>query len=229
MGRLRRTAAFIGATTFGTRAEAARAIERVRRVHLGVQGRSPDGRGYAASDPDLLTWVHVAEVYSFMRAADLYGPRRYSAEERDRYFAETARVARALGAEWVPVTAGEVDEYLLGVRGQLYAGHQAIEARDFLLQGVAKRPMDRAVYGAIVTAALCVVPSWARAKLKIVMPPLMDRIVIAPAARGLCAALRWTVTPPAPARAPGSCDTGADPIPPPIGPRARARSGHDAT
>ena len=65
LGRLRRTGQFISATTFGSHADAERLIERVRRIHLSVTGTAPDGRAYAAYDPELLTWVHVAEVSSF--------------------------------------------------------------------------------------------------------------------------------------------------------------------
>src|SRR6202012_2014203 len=62
LGRLRRPAQFIAGTTFGSTADAERLIARVREIHLGVTGVGTDGRAYSASDPDLLTWVHVAEV-----------------------------------------------------------------------------------------------------------------------------------------------------------------------
>lgn len=65
LGRLRRTGQFISATTYGPLADAERLIERVRRIHESVIGQLPDGTPYSASDPDLLTWVHVAEVSSF--------------------------------------------------------------------------------------------------------------------------------------------------------------------
>jgi uncharacterized protein (DUF2236 family) len=195
IGRLRRTAAFVGATTFGTVEQATRAIENVREVHRAVHGRAPDGRRYSANDPELLTWVHVAEVSSFLASAERYGPHRLSPRERDRYYAETAPVARSLGARWVPETADEVEAYFRRVRPELYAGPQALEARDFLLRGVARRPNDRAVYVGIVAAALSVVPRWARAELGIPTPPLVDQLVVAPAARTFCGALRWALRP----------------------------------
>ena len=65
LGRLRRTAAFVGTTTFGTVAEAEAAIAQVQRVHRRVQGLAPDGRPYAADDPELVTFIHVAEVAEF--------------------------------------------------------------------------------------------------------------------------------------------------------------------
>src|SRR5688500_9257071 len=58
-GRLHRTGAFLGATTFGTTATAERAIAQVRAIHPHVKGVAPDGRPYSADDPHLLAWVHV--------------------------------------------------------------------------------------------------------------------------------------------------------------------------
>jgi len=222
IGRLRRTAAFVGATTYGSSEEAMRAIDHVRAVHRDVHGRAPDGRRYSANDPDLLTWVHVAETSSFLAAAERFGPHRYAPEERDRYFAETAQVARALGARWVPQTSDEVEAYFKRIRPELYAGPQAIAARDFLLRGVARTPKDRAIYLGIVTAALSVVPRWARAELGIPTPYLLDELLVVPHGRALCGALRWMLRP-GPEQPPDSLSRGGGPSTPPRSPRARAR------
>jgi uncharacterized protein (DUF2236 family) len=204
IGRLRRTASFVGATSFGTVDQAMAAIERVREVHRRVHGRAPDGRPYSANDPELLTWVHVAEMYSFLTASLHFGPHRLSDDDCDRYFAETAIVARSLGARWVPESRDEVQAYFQRVQPDLYAGPQALVARDFLLRGVARRPNDRAVYAIIVGAALTILPGWARAELGIPAVPLADKLLVMPVARAFCAALRWTVDP-APAAHPSRC------------------------
>lgn len=202
LGRLRRTATFVGLTTFGTTEEARRAIEEVRRVHHRVRGVAPDGRPYSASDPELVTWIHAAEMSSFLRSSQRFGPCRLSAEERDRYYAETAPVAFELGAEWVPRSTEEMEAYFLRVRPTLYAGPQARSARDFLLQGVARRPDDQLVHALIAAAAVSVLPHWARRRLEIPSLPLLDAATL-PVIRALCAGLRWAVQPPrrpAPAR-----------------------------
>jgi uncharacterized protein (DUF2236 family) len=195
VGRLRRTASFIEATTFGTIDEAEEAIENVRLVHAMVQGRAPDGRKYHAGDPDLLTWVHVTETTSFLRAALRYGQRSVSGDDRDRYHAEMAVVAERLGAEWVPRSELEAESYLRRMRPTLYGGPQAIEARDFLLRGVARRPQDRAVYTVIVSAAVGLLPDWARAELRLPHPPLVDRLLVTPTAWTVCQGIRWAVSP----------------------------------
>src|SRR3990170_2901596 len=61
-GRLHRTSTFLAVTTFGTAADAERAVSAVRRIHERVTGTLPDGTPYAASDPHLLKWVHIAEI-----------------------------------------------------------------------------------------------------------------------------------------------------------------------
>ena len=75
-GRLQRTSTFLAVTTFGTAADAQRAVDKVRGIHRRVHGIAPDGRPYRADDPHLLEWVHIAEVDSFLLAHRLYGASR---------------------------------------------------------------------------------------------------------------------------------------------------------
>lgn len=195
LGRLRRTATFVGITTFGNVDDAHAAIRQVRHVHRRVRGVAPDGRAYSAADPELVTWVHVAEAWSFLLATQRFGERRLAVGEQDEYLAETAPLARHLGAEWVPRTVDQVDAYFRRMRPQLYAGGQAMEARDFLLRGVARKPGDRVVYAVIAAAAVSILPGWARRELRIPRPPLVDAAVVVPAASALCAGLRWAASP----------------------------------
>jgi uncharacterized protein (DUF2236 family) len=195
LGRLRRTAAFVGYTTFGTTHEARQAIETVRRVHQRVRGVAPDGRCYAASDPELVTWVHAAEMWSFLTASRRFGTLRLSPGDCDRYYAETAPVAFELGAKWVPRSSDEMAAYFRRVRPELYAGPQARYARDFLLRGVARRPEDRLVYALLVDAAVGLLPLWARRELELPNLPLFG-VAGVPMIRLLCAGLRWAVQAP---------------------------------
>jgi uncharacterized protein (DUF2236 family) len=200
LGRLRRTASFVGTTTFGTVADAEAAIDQVHRVHRRVRGIAPDGRPYSADDPELVTFIHVAEVASFLASSQRYGSRPLKPEECDGYYEEVAPVALALGADWAPRSSAEVESYLLRIRPQLYAGPQARAARDWLLRGVARRPGERAVYSLVVAAAVGVLPGWARRELRLsIAGPLdllIDTAAVAPLTRGLSTALRWIVTPP---------------------------------
>src|SRR5271166_3187737 len=96
-GRLQRTSYFLAVTTFGRADDAQAAIARIRAVHEHVTGTAPDGRPYAASDPHLLTWVHIAEADSFLRAHSRFGVRSLDQAGRDGYVADMASIGAALG------------------------------------------------------------------------------------------------------------------------------------
>ncbi len=118
-GRLRRTARFIAGTTYGGTAEAERLIARVRAIHARIRGVTPDGIAYAADDPALLTWVHVAEVRSFLAAHLRYRDPAFAPARQDLYYAETATIARRLGAVDVPDSRRAVAAYLTAARPAL--------------------------------------------------------------------------------------------------------------
>src|SRR4051812_49395664 len=82
-GRLQRTSYFLAVTTFGLASDAEATVARVRGIHRRVQGVAPDGRPYAASDPHLLKWVHVAEVDSFLTTHQRFGAAPLSPDDAD--------------------------------------------------------------------------------------------------------------------------------------------------
>ena len=107
-GRLQRTSYFLAVTTFGRASDAQEAIDRVRAMHERVTGTAPDGRPYAASDPHLLTWVHIAEADSFLRAHARFGAQPLDQARRDGYVADLARIGTALGVPDPPRTEAEL-------------------------------------------------------------------------------------------------------------------------
>jgi uncharacterized protein (DUF2236 family) len=201
LGRLRRTAQFVGATTYGTTAQAEAAVAQVLRVHRRVKGIAPDGRTYSAADPKLVTFIHVAEISSFLAASQRYGPQTLSRSECDQYYEEMAPIAFNLGSKWAPLTVDEAESYLLRLRPTLYAGPQARQARDWLVRGVADKPGERAVYSLVVAAAIGVLPGWARRELGLsVAPPVdfvVDTLAVTPLMRMLSDVVRWVMPRPA--------------------------------
>jgi uncharacterized protein (DUF2236 family) len=199
LGRLRRTAAFVGTTTFGTVREAEQAVQQVRRVHRRVTGVAPDGRPYSADDPALVTFIHAAEVSSFLGSARRFGPRDLTPEQCDQYYDEVAPVALALGAEWVPRSAADVEGYFRRLRPELHAGAQALQARDWLRHGVSRRREQRAVYAVLHAAAVSLLPPWARSELGLSSPQpldlLVDTVAVIPTSRAVSAGMRWLATP----------------------------------
>ena len=192
-GRLQRTAGFVAVTTFGSRQAAEQAISTVRAVHDRVTGTAPDGRSYSANEPELLTWVHTTEVDSLLKCVLAFGDLELSRTEIDRYFAEVAPVAQALGADDVPTSAREVRAYWRTVRPELRAGAQARDAARFLM--VPPLPwVARAPYAVISAAAVSTLPRFVRVGLRLPSPPLADVLAVRPAARALVKGLSWSMS-----------------------------------
>ncbi|OYX49733.1 MAG: hypothetical protein B7Y97_08585 [Sphingomonas sp. 32-66-10] len=186
LGRLRRTARFIAETTYADRAIAEASIAKVREVHERIGGTLPDGTPYRADDPQLLAWVHVTEMWSFLAAWQRYGVPVSRAEE-DAYYAETARVAEALGADPVPRSRFTAEELIATMRPQLLADERTREVARFLLNHPAPNLAMAPAQTAIFAAAVDLLPDWARA-----MHGLQRPLVALPLVRGSTLAIAKT-------------------------------------
>lgn len=195
-GRLARTSRFVAVTTFGTVADAERAVAAVRAIHDRVTGTMPDGTPYAASDPHLLGWVHVAEVDSFLRAHTVYGKQPLTGSDRDRYVAETAEVARRLGVLDPPVTESELAEALAAYRPELRGTAEAREAVRYLLLRPPLPLPARVPYGVLVAAAVGLMPRWTRWPLRLPYLPISERTVVRAIGSVATGTIRWALTPP---------------------------------
>jgi uncharacterized protein (DUF2236 family) len=195
-GRLARTSHFVAVTTFGTAADAERAVARVRAVHETVRGVAPDGRPYAASDPHLLRWVHVAEIDSFLAAHQRYGAHRLDQAGRDGYVSDTARVAEALGVEDPPRTEAELRAALEDYRSELHATPAAREAARFLLLQPPLPLVARVPYGAIAATAVSLLPLWARRQLWLPYLPVTEAVLVRAAGETVTRTIRWALTAP---------------------------------
>jgi uncharacterized protein (DUF2236 family) len=195
-GRLQRTSYFLAITTFGRASDAQEAIDRVRAIHERVSGTAPDGRPYAASDPRLLTWVHIAEADSFLRAHSRFGAHPLEPSERDGYVADLARIGAALGVPDPPRTEAELAARIAEYRPELAATAQAREAARFLLLNPPLPLIARAPYGVLAAAAVSLLPWWARRPLRLPLLPVVETAVVRPAGHALVHAIRWATTGP---------------------------------
>jgi uncharacterized protein (DUF2236 family) len=195
-GRLQRTSHFVGVTTFGRSAEAQQAIARVRAVHQRVTGTAPDGRPYAASDPHLLTWVHIAEADSFLRAHACFGTRPLDKAARDGYVADMARIGAELGVPDPPRTEAELADRIRAYRPELAATAEAREAARFLLLRPPLPVLARAPYGVLAAAAVSLLPGWARRPLYLPRLPVTETVLVRPAGQVVVHAIRWAITAP---------------------------------
>jgi uncharacterized protein (DUF2236 family) len=195
-GRLQRTSYFLAVTTFGRAGDARAATERVKAIHRRVTGTAPDGRPYAASDPHLLTWVHIAEADSFLRAHSRFGAEPLDQAGRDGYVADVARIAVELGVPDPPRTEAELADRISQYRAELRGTAEARAAARFLLLTPPLPLVVRAPYGVLAAAATSLLPGWARRPLYLPHLPLTERAVVRPAGHAVIRGIRWAISPP---------------------------------
>jgi len=194
-GRLQRTSHFLAVTTFGTAADAEAMIAAIRRVHETVVGTAPDGRPYAASDPHLLGWVHVAEIDSFLTAHQRYGAEPLDQGGRDAYVAETGRVAEALGVVDPPRTEAELATRIADYRPELVGTPAARETARFLLLRPPLPVPARAPYALLAATDVSMVPRWARRELRLPYLPLTEAVAVRAAGTLATRTIRWAMAP----------------------------------
>lgn len=168
-GRLRRTAEYVGLSTFGSTDEAHLAAAQVRAIHRRIPG---------AEDPQLLLWVHCCEVDSFLSTARR-GGLRLSASDADRYVVEQVTAARLVGADDGPASLAELRSYFDGVRPSLGLSPEAADAARFLLFPPMKLPLAlgapaRTAWAGLATLGFALLPRWARRMYRLPGLPTTD-------------------------------------------------------
>jgi len=199
-GRLQRTADFIAVTTFGPDEMATAMINRVKAVHATVVGTADDGRAYAASDPNLLRWVHVAEVDSFLRSFQTYGAGPLTPQEADQYVSEMGMISERLGATGLPQSVAELDAQIEAFRPELYSTPAARSVARYLVLTPPLPVAQRPIYGVIASASVALLPKWARMPLRLPYLPFTEKMLFKPGGVAITKALRWIVEPDQPGR-----------------------------
>jgi uncharacterized protein (DUF2236 family) len=195
-GRLQRTSYFLAVTTFGTAADAEKMVAAIRAVHEKVVGTAPDGRPYAASDPHLLRWVHVAEIDSFLTAHQRWGSEPLDAAGRDTYVAQTARVAEALGVVDPPRSEAQLAEQLAAYRPELEGTPAARRTARFLLLEPPLPLPARVPYAGLAASAVSLMPVWSRRQLRLPYLPVTERVLVGATGTALTRTIRWAMVAP---------------------------------
>ncbi|GAA2651913.1 oxygenase MpaB family protein [Nonomuraea recticatena] len=166
-GRLRRTADFVGRVTFGSPQEADEIGRRVRGIHRGLR-ITDGGRTHRVDDPELLLWVHCAEVSSYLEVARR-GGLGLSDRQADRYLREQRRSATYVGLHLddVPGSRAEMDAYFAHMRPRLRVIDESAATVRFLLWPRLPPELRRLSPGKpayFPFGALCYysLPDWAR-------------------------------------------------------------------
>ncbi len=191
--RARNTLGYVLRTTFGSTPAATRVIEAVKNVHRRIGGTRADGIAYQALDPELIGWVHTCIPWAVMRAYETYN-RPLSVEEKDRYLREQAVIGRMGGADWVPETVRELDDYVERMRPKMAMNDQTVEFIGFLAGRVgeqnvsAKERYDRWVG---IRASMALMPEWARRMTGTWHPDVVNRAFFAPSDWLKATVVRW--------------------------------------
>ncbi|MET8748893.1 oxygenase MpaB family protein [Streptomyces sp. NPDC059104] len=203
-GRLLRTADFVGTITYGTTGSAERAGARVRALHARLSATDPDtGERFRVDDPELLLWVHCAQIDSFLHVLLRSGV-PLTPDQADRYVDENRVNARLVGLDPadVPADTAALAAYFQEVRPRLAAGADARAVDDFLRappvhpllvpgRNLLWRPLAGTAYGTL--------PDWAHRLYGRTAPPprvvtrrlrLTGRVL-----RSIPAGLRWRLPP----------------------------------
>ena len=179
LGRFHRTELFVLVTTYGRGSAAAEACRHVRDdVHPRIVGTAADGRPYAASDPELLDWIHCALLLAVGRSWVLYG-HRPDPGRLDDYVAEQARVPIELGDPDPPRTWRQLLDRVEAHRPQL-----AVDERTAVMDRWLRNPplpgrlrLAMPVYWALHGAAMAAAPEWALQLWRRPRPRVEPRII----------------------------------------------------
>ncbi|GAB3577223.1 hypothetical protein GCM10027406_11240 [Leifsonia lichenia] len=159
LGRLAGTIQWIHTVTFGSTGQAVASSRMVRAMHKRVTGTFVDGHGvtrpYAANDPELAAWVHIAFSDAFLTAHERWGSPIPGGA--DAYVGQWATAGELMGVERPPRSAVElraqIDEYTDA--GELRGGPEVEEIVRFIRRPPLRRmlrPSYRVVFRAAVSS-----------------------------------------------------------------------------
>lgn len=195
LGRLIGTVRWIVCTTFGSTDQAGRETARVSRFHDRVVGEYDDNTGahraYAAGDPDLLRWVHLAFTDAFLGSHLEWGgriPHGDGESGADAYVREWAIAGELMGVAEPPLSECEL-------RGQLAAFLPELrrdERVDDVVRFIRRPPLAprlRRAYGLLFAGAVASMPVEYRRLLGLRRSPLPVKWLTWVALRGASFAL----------------------------------------
>ena len=165
LGRLARTANFVGLSTYGPKDQVAEAAAKVRTIHRSLRATDQrTGQQFRIDDPELLRWVHCAEVSSFLAVVRM-GGYPLTDGQADRYLDEQRQTATLVGlhAEDIPGSQAQMRAYFADMRPELARTPDSDIVYHFLHRPPLTFPLvlGRPVYTTLVGhLAYSLLPSW---------------------------------------------------------------------
>jgi uncharacterized protein (DUF2236 family) len=197
LGRLAGTIRWLTVTTFGSHAAVAGEAQRVNRMHKRVTGEyttsTGEERPYKAADPDLLLWVHIAFMESFLRCHQMYAWREIPGGA-DAYVRLWANSVEPIGLTSAPMSESQLIAEIERYKRELVATEKTLDVVKFI-----KRPplpvLARPVYWLLFEAAVVSLPIEFRTLLGLKAKP---RWIIQPLTRGVLRFIRLAIGPESP-------------------------------
>lgn len=197
LGRLSGTIRWLTVTTFGSATAINNEANRVNRMHDRVTGEyqtaTGETRSYRAADKDLLLWVHVAFMDSFLRAHQNYSKRQIPGGA-DSYVKLWSKSVGPLGLEEVPMSEKE----LLATLDNFYPQLSVTEETKNVIRWIRKAPLPllaKPVYVLLFHSALASLPQNYRSLIGIRGWPLW---LTRPLTTTLLRVMRWAIGPESP-------------------------------
>ena len=142
LGRLAGTIRWLTITTFGSKTAVLGEASRVNRLHTRVTGEYTTGAGervaYKAADQDLLLWVHIAFMESFLVSHEQFAwreiPKGSAATGADNYVSQWSASVAPLGLNEVPMNRAELDSTIDQIyrAGLLAANDDTLSVVEFI-------------------------------------------------------------------------------------------------
>jgi len=200
LGRLAGTIRWLTVTTFGSHTAVANEASRVNRLHQRVTGQyQPTAEAapvqYRAADPNLLLWVHIAFMDSFLRCHQMYAWRPIPGGA-DSYVALWSKSVEPLGLAQVPMSEAQlvagIDDFR--ARGLLRVDDTTREVLSFIRRPPLP-PVARLVYRLLFEAAVLSLEAPFQQMLGLKPKP---RWLIQPTTRATLRLIRWVIGPDSP-------------------------------
>jgi uncharacterized protein (DUF2236 family) len=199
LGRLAGTIRWLTVTTFGSTTAIATEANRVNRLHDRVVGtydtNAGESRPYRATDPDLLLWVHIAFMQSFLVCHEMYAWRPIPGGA-DNYIAQWSRSVEPLGLPAAPMARAELDAEIQRVlhSGILRADDRTRDVVRFIKYPPLP-PLAKLSYRLLFDAAVVSLDPEFRELLQLRSSP---HWLVQPLTRGLLRTIRWMIGPESP-------------------------------
>ena len=197
LGRLAGTTQWLTVVTFGDTAAADRECARVRGMHRKVVGTYATEQGqrpYAASDPDLLRWVHIAFTDSFLATHRVWGGPIPGGD--DAYVREWAKAGELVGVVDPPRSVADLEQQLADYAPDLRGGEAALATVDFI-RHVPVPLAGRPAYAVLFAGAVSTMPPEHRRLLEL---PNLPRTFTKPAVGAILGGLSLALGPASPSQ-----------------------------